>query len=169
MPGWLALGRLPAGEHSFTDYLELVDGTSIPIVVRLTIHGADRQPAATIDFTGTGPVIKGNLNANRAIVTTAVIYTPRLLIPEDISLNHGTVRRLEFLRSLEVSLLTQRRGPHPPYGAAGGQPGALGRNHLIRPDGTRIELPGITQFRVEPGDVLVIETPGGGGYGQPNR
>ena len=44
----------------------------------------------------------------------------------------GAVRELEFLRPLTVSLLTQRRGPHPPYGVAGGEPGALGRNRLIR-------------------------------------
>ena len=42
----------------------------------------------------------------------------------------GVVRRMEFLRPLTLSLLTQRRGPHPPYGMAGGEPGALGRNRL---------------------------------------
>jgi 5-oxoprolinase (ATP-hydrolysing) len=77
----------------------------------------------------------------------------------------GAVRALQFLRPLEVSLLTQRRGPHPPYGTAGGEPGALGRNRLTRAGGTQIDLPGIAQFRVTPGDVLVVETPGGGGFG----
>jgi 5-oxoprolinase (ATP-hydrolysing) len=77
----------------------------------------------------------------------------------------GVVRRLEFLRPLTLSLLTQRRGPHRPYGAAGGEPGTIGRNALIRADGTHIPLPGITQIQVQPGDVLVIETPGGGGFG----
>jgi 5-oxoprolinase (ATP-hydrolysing) len=79
----------------------------------------------------------------------------------------GTVRRLEFLRPLELSLLTERRGPHPPYGMAGGQPGAVGRNRLIRRDGTIHELPGIALVTVDIGDVLLIETPGGGGYGTP--
>jgi 5-oxoprolinase (ATP-hydrolysing) len=69
------------------------------------------------------------------------------------------------LRPLTVSLISQRRGPHPPYGAAGGESGALGRNRLIRVDGTTVELPGIIQLSVEPGEVLIIETPGGGGYG----
>jgi 5-oxoprolinase (ATP-hydrolysing) len=294
----LALARLPVGAHDFTDYLELADGTSVPISVRMTIHGTDAQPAVTIDFTDTGPVVAGNLNANRAIVTAAVIYTLRLLIDEDIPLNHGvlrpieivlptcllnpdpgptpettpavvggnvetsqrivdvllgalglagasqgtmnnlvfgdetfgyyetvcggsgatadgpgasavqvhmtntrltdpeilerrypvrvrelsirhcsggagrhrggdgTVRRLEFLRPVEVSLLTERRGPHPPYGMAGGEPGALGRNRLIRADGSSADLKGITQFRAETGDVLIVETPGGGGFGK---
>jgi 5-oxoprolinase (ATP-hydrolysing) len=294
-----ALARLPAGSHRFTDYLELADGTSVPIAVDFTIHEAGQRTAATIDFTGTGPVVDGNLNANRAIVSAAVIYVLRLLVDEDIPLNHGVlrpiaielppcllnpppgaspelspavaggnvetsqrvvdvllgalgiagasqgtmnnvvfgdhtfgyyetvcggsgatadgpgasavqvhmtntrltdpeilerrfpvrvrefsvrrgsggagrnrggdgaVRRLEFLRPLTLSLLTQRRGPHPPYGVAGGGPGALGRNRLHRADGTVVNLLGIALERVNPGDVLVIETPGGGGFGKP--
>jgi 5-oxoprolinase (ATP-hydrolysing) len=304
-----ALAKLPAGRHSFTDYLETADGIGVPVAVAFTIHpqrshaerGNEEQqsPAATIDFTGTGPVVAGNLNANRAIVTAAVIYLLRMLVDEDIPLNHGvlrpieivlpecllnprpgitpettpavaggnvetsqrvvdvllgalglaaasqgtmnnvvfgdatfgyyeticggsgatadgpgasavqvhmtntrstdpevlerryplrvlefsirresggagrhrggdgTVRRLEFLRPLELSLLTERRGPHPPYGMAGGQPGAVGRNRLIRRDGTIHELPGIALVTVDIGDVLLIETPGGGGYGTP--
>jgi 5-oxoprolinase (ATP-hydrolysing) len=261
-------------------------------------HGNEDAAAATIDFTGTGPVIDGNLNANRAIVTAAVIYVLRLLVDEDIPLNHGVlrpieivlptgllnpepgptpettpavaggnvetsqrivdvllgalgiaaasqgtmnnvvfgdatfgyyeticggsgatadgrgasavqvhmtntrltdpeilerrypvrvqefsirrgsggtgkhrggdgvVRQIEFLRPLTLSLLTQRRGPHPPYGMAGGEAGAPGHNKLIRADGTAVELPGIIQLSVEPGERLVIETPGGGGCGK---
>jgi 5-oxoprolinase (ATP-hydrolysing) len=322
-----ALARLPAGAHSFTDYLETADGMSVPIAVRITIHAAGEKFAATIDFNGTGAVIDGNLNANRGIVTAATIYVLRLLIDEDVPLNHGilrpielilpdcllnpnlggmptlaptcsreagnrdregghvgasrehatretapavaggnvetsqrvvdvllgalglagasqgtmnnllfgdttfgyyeticggsgatadgpgasavqvhmtntrmtdpeilerrfpvrirkfaircgsggagrnrggdgAIRELEFLRPLTVSLITERRGPHPPYGAVGGEPGALGRNRLVRRDGTTVDLPGIVQLSVEAGDVLVIETPGGGGYGQ---
>jgi 5-oxoprolinase (ATP-hydrolysing) len=78
----------------------------------------------------------------------------------------GAVRELEFLRTLTVSLITQRRGPHPPYGMKGGETGALGRNRLIRRDGTVVELPGIIQMSVEAGDALLIETPGGGGFGE---
>ena len=55
----------------------------------------------------------------------------------------GVVRRLEFLADLEVSILSQRRGPYPPYGLEGGQPGALGRNVLQRADGAVEVLPGI--------------------------
>jgi 5-oxoprolinase (ATP-hydrolysing) len=78
----------------------------------------------------------------------------------------GAVRRLEFLRPLTLSLLTQRRGPHPPYGMAGGEAGALGVNRLIRADGTDVPLGGIAQVNVAAGDTLVIETPGGGGFGR---
>jgi 5-oxoprolinase (ATP-hydrolysing) len=294
----MALAKLPAGAHRFTDYLETVDGSSVPITVMLTLHESRDGPAATVDFNGTGPVVDGNLNANQAIVTAAVIYVLRLLVDEDIPLNHGVlrpieivlprcllnpspgptpettpavaggnvetsqrvvdvllgalgiagasqgtmnniifgdetfgyyeticggsgatadgpgasavqvhmtntrltdpeilerhfpvrvrefairrgsggdgqqcggdgvVRRLEFLRPLTLSVLTQRRGSHPPYGAAGGDPGAVGCNILVRRDGTRVGLLGISQLQVEAGEVLEIKTPGGGGYGK---
>jgi 5-oxoprolinase (ATP-hydrolysing) len=78
----------------------------------------------------------------------------------------GVRRRIEFLRPLTVSILSQRRGPYAPYGMDGGEPGALGRNTLFRADGTSELLPGATQIDVQPGDVLLIETPGGGGWGR---
>jgi 5-oxoprolinase (ATP-hydrolysing) len=74
---------------------------------------------------------------------------------------------MEFLADLELSLITERRGPHPPYGMDGGSPGALGNNTLQRADAEPIKLPGICELTVQPGDVLTIETPGGGGFGQP--
>jgi len=288
-----ALSALPDGRHVYQDHLD--DGW--PIVAACTIRG-DR---ATIDFTGTAPVLAGNLNANRAIVTAAVLYCLRCLIAEEIPLNQGVlapvelvvpecllnpprraspaacaavaggnvetsqrivdvllgalgvaaasqgtmnnlvfgdamfgyyeticggagataeadgadavhthmtntrltdvevlesrypvrvlefsirrgsggngrhrggdgvVRKLEFLRPLEVSILSQRRGAYLPYGLAGGWPGAAGRNLLQRADGRVERLGGIAQFSALPGDILTIETPGGGGYGQPAR
>jgi 5-oxoprolinase (ATP-hydrolysing) len=78
----------------------------------------------------------------------------------------GVIRRVEFLKRLTVSILSQRRGPHPPYGLSGGQPGRLGHNRLVRTNGEVRELPGQICFVAEPGDVLVIETPGGGGWGR---
>jgi 5-oxoprolinase (ATP-hydrolysing) len=76
----------------------------------------------------------------------------------------GVVRELRFLRALDVSVLAQHRVERP-FGMAGGEPGAAGRQFLIRCDGRREELPGSAACRVEPGDRLVIETPGGGGFG----
>jgi 5-oxoprolinase (ATP-hydrolysing) len=80
---------------------------------------------------------------------------------------HGVLRSLEFLKPVDVSILSQRRGPYAPYGVAGGKPGALGRNTLRRADGSVEELAYRVQFRAEAGDVLTIETPGGGGWGTP--
>jgi 5-oxoprolinase (ATP-hydrolysing) len=285
-----ALARLSGGMYRFVDRLD--DGS--PIAVTITVAGDE----ATIDFSGSGPVVPGNLNANRAIVTAAVMYCLRLLIQEDIPLNQGVlapvrlvlpegllnpsrgpsaeqsaaiaggnvetsqrvvdavlgalglaaasqgtmnnllfgngamgyyeticggagataeaegasaihthmtntratdpevlerrwpvrlrefsirrgsggagrhgggdgvVRRLEFLADLEVSILSQRRGPYLPYGLEGGDPGAPGRNILQRSDGSKEILGGIAYFRVHPGDCLTIETPGGGGFGK---
>ncbi len=286
-----ALARLPRGEHRFVDHLD--DGSVIAVAIDV------RGEEATIDFTGTGPILAGNLNANRAIVTAAVMYVLRCLINEDIPLNQGVlapvqivlpecllnptpgatpqespavvggnvetsqrvvdvllgalriaaasqgtmnntlfgdstfgyyeticggagvtpsaagadavhthmtntrltdpevleqrfpvrlqqfairrgsggagehrggdgvIRRIEFLRELQVSILSQRRGEFAPYGVAGGQAGATGRNTLDHADGSREELPGSAQFTAHAGDVLVVETPGGGGWGAP--
>ena len=286
-----ALRDLPDGVHRFEDRLD--DGSAI--CVAITIE-SDR---ATIDFSGTAGVLPGNLNANRSIVTSAVLYCLRCLIDEDIPLNagvlapieivlpecllnpkgsddprkcpavvggnvetsqrivdcifgalgivaasqgtmnnllignerfgyyeticggsgagpdfhgadavhthmtntrmtdpevlesrypvrlcrfairknsggkgryrggDGVVRELEFLQPLELSILSQRRATSP-YGMAGGCPGRPGRNRLYRKGAAEpIELPSITCIGVEPGDRLVIETPGGGGYGDP--
>jgi 5-oxoprolinase (ATP-hydrolysing) len=77
----------------------------------------------------------------------------------------GIVRELEFLRPLTVSLLTQRRGEYAPFGLAGGEPGARGENRLVRVDGSSDLLPGCSQLNVQPGDRLIVQTPGGGGWG----
>ncbi|MFF9407934.1 hydantoinase B/oxoprolinase family protein [Streptomyces anandii] len=78
----------------------------------------------------------------------------------------GAVRRIRFLEPMTVSTLSQHRRV-PPYGMAGGEPGALGSGRVERADGTVVELGGSDSADVAPGDVLVVETPGGGGYGPP--
>ncbi|MER5380381.1 hydantoinase B/oxoprolinase family protein [Streptomyces sp. NPDC002688] len=80
----------------------------------------------------------------------------------------GAVRRITFHEPMTVSTLSQHRRV-PPYGMAGGEPGALGANRVEHADGTVTELGGSGAADVGPGDVLVIETPGGGGYGPPPR
>ncbi|MGW4438520.1 hydantoinase B/oxoprolinase family protein [Streptomyces sp. NPDC004596] len=79
----------------------------------------------------------------------------------------GAVRRIRFLEPMTVSTLSQHRRV-PPYGMAGGEPGALGANRVERADGTVTDLGGSGSADVGPGDVLVVETPGGGGYGRPS-
>ncbi|MFD7692062.1 hydantoinase B/oxoprolinase family protein [Streptomyces sp. NPDC059805] len=80
----------------------------------------------------------------------------------------GAVRRIRFLEPMTVSTLSQHRRV-PPYGMAGGAPGALGTNRVEHADGTVTTLAGSDSADVGPGDVLVVETPGGGGYGPPPR
>ncbi len=75
----------------------------------------------------------------------------------------GIRREIELQHEAQVTLLTERRR-FAPYGLAGGEPGQMGRNTLLR-DGEESELPGKATLTLQAGDVLRIETPGGGGYG----
>jgi 5-oxoprolinase (ATP-hydrolysing) len=65
---------------------------------------------------------------------------------------------------MTASILANNRSIAP-FGMAGGAPGAPGRNWVERAGGAREELPHIGSVQMQPGDVFVIETPGGGGYG----
>ena len=81
----------------------------------------------------------------------------------------GVVRELEALHEMTYSLITERRR-HRPSGAAGGGPGALGRNLLLAgPGGAPRELPPKAAGSLSPGQRLRLETPGGGGYGPVGR
>ncbi|RMG46576.1 MAG: 5-oxoprolinase [Acidobacteria bacterium] len=285
-----ALRRL--GDGRSEDRTELDDGT--PLAVRIDVRGG----TARFDFTGTGGVHPGNLNATPAIVRSVVLYVLRLLVREPIPLNEGlmaavdlvvpfgllsphfpddpaacpavvggnvetsqrladllvhalglaaesqgtmnnvlfgdgrasyyeticggagagpgfhgasavhthmtntritdpeilehrfpvrlerfairhgsggagrwrggdgVVRELTFLAPLELSVLTQRRREGP-RGARGGGAGLPGAQRLRRAGGATEELPAIAGTRVGPGDRLVVETPGGGGWGAP--
>src|SRR5262249_20844367 len=78
----------------------------------------------------------------------------------------GVIRRLEFLRPLRVSILSERRGEYAPFGLGGGVSGARGQNTLERAGSTTVEdLGGKVQITVSPGDILTIATPGGGAVG----
>ena len=77
---------------------------------------------------------------------------------------NGAVRRLRFLEHMRASILSGHRRIAP-YGMAGGEPAALGRNYVVRTDGSIDELSGADGCDMAPGDVFVVETPGGGGYG----
>lgn len=284
-----ALLRLPEGVREAVEHLD--DGT--PLAVRIAIAGG----RAEIDFTGSGGVHPGNLNAPPAVVRSAVLYVLRLLLDEPLPLNEGllrpveialppgilnppfpadprrapavvggnvetsqrlvdtllkalglaacsqgtmnnllfggerfgyyetvcggagagpgftgasavhthmtntritdpevlerrypvrlerfavragsggegrwrggdgVVRELTFLEPVAVSLLTQHRTAGP-YGAAGGGAGEPGRQRLVRADGTVLELGSVDGCQAEPGDRLILETPGGGGWGE---
>ncbi len=78
----------------------------------------------------------------------------------------GLVREIVFLAPLQLSVVSQHRAEGP-YGAAGGEAGLPGRQTLLRADGRREELASSDGRDVMPGDRLVLETPGGGGWGGP--
>lgn len=75
----------------------------------------------------------------------------------------GLVRTIEFLSPVTATIMSERR-ERPSYGLQGGQPGATGRNALIS-SGQETPLPGKVTVDLVPGDILRIETPGGGGWG----
>ena len=76
----------------------------------------------------------------------------------------GGVRRVEFLEPMTASILSNGR-VHGAFGLAGGQPGQVGINRVLRADGSIEELGHIGQAQMRAGDVFEIQTPGGGGFG----
>ena len=102
-----AIAALPDGVRRFTD--ELDDGT--PIAVEARVEGE----RLTLDFSGTGPCVAGNLNAPRAVTVAAVIYVLRLLVGEPIPLSSGCLRPVDLVIPPECLL-----SPAPDSAVAGG-------------------------------------------------
>ncbi|HEY2969806.1 MAG TPA: hydantoinase B/oxoprolinase family protein, partial [Casimicrobiaceae bacterium] len=78
----------------------------------------------------------------------------------------GGERRVRFLKAMTAVMLADHRRV-PPFGVGGGLPGAVGRNWVERADGTREEFGATCRVEMQPDDVFVIQTPGGGGFGAP--
>ncbi len=77
----------------------------------------------------------------------------------------GVVREIRFLRPAQVSIISERRKTSP-YGIENGQPGKRGRNVLKHTDGTEEQLGHRVSLKLAPGESIIIETPGGGGWGE---
>lgn len=80
---------------------------------------------------------------------------------------NGIQRCLLFGEDMEVNMISNHRQTAPP-GIAGGASGAVGKNTLVKKDGQKENLPGCFAIQVKSGDRMIIETPGGGGYGKPD-
>ncbi|HEY7742960.1 MAG TPA: hydantoinase B/oxoprolinase family protein [Burkholderiales bacterium] len=78
----------------------------------------------------------------------------------------GAIRRIKFLEPMTAAILSGHRRL-PPYGMAGGKPGHTGHNRVRHSGGAMVELKGCDRVEMGAGDVFIIETPGGGGYGPP--
>jgi N-methylhydantoinase B/oxoprolinase/acetone carboxylase alpha subunit len=76
----------------------------------------------------------------------------------------GTIRKIRFLETMTAGILSSRRRISP-FGLAGGEAGAIGKNYIIRSNGKREDLDSNGTVIMQPQDIFVIETPGGGGYG----
>jgi len=79
----------------------------------------------------------------------------------------GVTRKLEFLAPMSAAILSNNRVTRPP-GLAGGEPGQPGCTFVIHHDGSRTDYGPVDEFTVATGDILVVETPGGGGWGRPS-
>ncbi len=80
----------------------------------------------------------------------------------------GVIREIQFLEPMTAAILSSHRTDSP-FGVAGGESGASGRNRITRSNGVVEELGGIAERQMEAGDRLTIETPGGGGFGKPSK
>ncbi|PIG92234.1 hydantoinase B/oxoprolinase family protein [Gloeocapsopsis sp. IPPAS B-1203] len=78
---------------------------------------------------------------------------------------NGVIRRLQFREPMTAAILSGRRTV-PPFGLYGGENGVVGKNTVERSDGTIEELGSTATVEMQPEDVFVIKTPGGGGYGE---
>ncbi len=132
--------------------------------------------------TGAGPDFDGT-SAVQSHMTNTRMTDPEVLelrfplINEEFSIRRGSggngrhnggdgaIRKLRFLEPMTATVLTSHREV-PPFGLDGGEPGACGRNYVLRADGTEVPLRGNDEIELEAGDLFVIETPGGGGFGR---
>jgi 5-oxoprolinase (ATP-hydrolysing) len=80
----------------------------------------------------------------------------------------GIIRKLMFHEAMSASVLSNNR-IHTPFGLNGGDDGTSGLNQLVKANGDKILLGASDEVDVEPGDTLIIESPGGGGYGAPEQ
>ena len=81
---------------------------------------------------------------------------------------NGIIRELEFLAPVQLSLLTQHRTKGP-FGADGGENGKPGQQYLVRSNGDKEPLPAVASPTLAAGDRIIVKTPGGGGWGNPEK
>ena len=79
----------------------------------------------------------------------------------------GVIRKIRFREPMHVAILANHRLV-PPFGLEGGSPGQLGKTYIERRDGSTQDLGSCAQIHAEAGDAIVLETPGGGGFGDPS-
>ncbi len=148
-----------------------------------TFGDATRQYYETIaggsgagpDFDGTAAVQTHMTNSR--LTDPEVLETRFPVLLEEFSIRRGSggaghhrggdgaVRRVRFLEPMTAAILSNRRRI-PPFGVDGGHTGAAGVNRIERADGSTEPLGSTAEVEMAPGDVFVIETPGGGGFGK---
>ncbi|AKB78796.1 N-methylhydantoinase A/acetone carboxylase, beta subunit [Methanosarcina horonobensis HB-1 = JCM 15518] len=164
-----ALGTLAASQGTMNNF---------------TFGNADFQYYETIcGGAGAGPEFSGT-DAVHTHMTNSRITDPEILetrfpvLLEEFSIRQGSggegefrggngaIRKIRFLKDMDAAILSSHR-KFPPFGLKGGMSGKCGKNMLILRDGRVTEVGGREGLKLKSGDVFVIETPGGGGYGRP--
>jgi len=125
-------------------------------------------------FAGTGPVHSHMTNTR---ITDAEMLELRYPVRlERFSIRHGSggrgrhsggdgaIRAIRVLEPMTATIVASRRVVAP-FGLGGGEPGAVGKQRVERADGTVVSLGGTDEVQLSAGDLIVIETPGGGGFG----
>jgi N-methylhydantoinase B len=130
---------------------------------------------AGIDFDGTDGVHSHMTNSH--LTDPEVLETRYPVLLESFSLRpdsggkgkysggNGVVRRIRFLEPMTANILSGHR-LIPPFGLNGGEAGIVGHNWMQRQNGIEENLDSTATVEMKPGDVFVIETPGGGGFGK---
>ncbi|MBW4573218.1 MAG: hydantoinase B/oxoprolinase family protein [Tolypothrix carrinoi HA7290-LM1] len=133
---------------------------------------------AGIDFDGTDGVQTHMTNSR--LTDPEVLETRYPVLLESFSLRcdsggkgkhsggNGVIRRIKFLEPMTANILSGHRFVRP-FGLNGGEAGLVGRNWIQRQNGTQENLDSTATVEMQPGDVFVIETPGGGGFGEEDR
>ncbi len=166
-----ALGTLAASQGTMNNF---------------TFGNSDFQYYETIcGGSGAGPGFSGT-DAVHTHMTNSRITDPEILetrfpvLLEEFSIREGSggdgkfrggngvVRKLRFLKDMNAAILSSHR-KLPPFGLKGGMPAKCGRNALVRRDGSVLEIGGQAEVELKSGDMFVIETPGGGGYGKKEK
>ena len=166
-----ALGTLAASQGTMNNF---------------TFGNSDFQYYETIcGGAGAGPGFSGT-DAVHTHMTNSRITDPEILetrfpvLLEEFSIRQGSggegkfrggngvIRKIRFLKDMHAAILSSHR-KLPPFGLNGGMPGECGKNSLLRRDGSIIEVEGQAEIKLKKGDIFVIETPGGGGYGEKDK
>ncbi|MEA5570894.1 hydantoinase B/oxoprolinase family protein [Calothrix sp. UHCC 0171] len=129
---------------------------------------------AGVDFDGTDAVQTHMTNSR--LTDPEVLETRYPVMVESFSLRpnsggkgkfcggNGVVRRIKFLETMTANILSENRAIAP-FGLNSGKPGKVGRNYIQRRDGSEESLGSTATVTMQAGDVFIIETPGGGGFG----
>lgn len=127
------------------------------------------------DFSGTDAVHTHMTNSR--ITDPEILETRFPVLLEEFSIlkgsggdgkfrgGNGVVRKIRFLKDMNAAILSSHR-KLPPFGLKGGMPAKCGRNSLVRRDGSTLEIEGQAEVELKSGELFVIETSGGGGYGE---